>query len=307
VKKHKILSILGIMSGAIFSVTACNGAAPEITPVSTTPVETSAPIDAVNPTDILLTPTPTEVPLAAIVNGEGIPMALFQAELERYRLANPEVEISTAEQRLVLDSLIDTLLLAQAAQEAGYSLTELELQARLEALIIQAGGPEQFQGWLDANRYTQDSFFENLAWNAAAAWMRDQISAEVPSTSEQVRARQVFLYNLEDAENVLDRLNAGTDFVTIAAEYDPIAAGELGWFPRGYLLQKEIEEAAFNLQPGEYSQVIETRLGYHLVEVIERQTDRLLEPDAQRILMRQAVLDWLETRRNQSAIEIKLP
>ena len=50
----------------------------------------------------------------------------------------------------------------------------------------------------------------------------------------------------------------GRILLSLAAEYDPVAEGELGWFPRGYLFDKELEDAAFGLQAGEYSQVIET-------------------------------------------------
>jgi peptidyl-prolyl cis-trans isomerase C len=304
VKRNNILScLLFVMILLIF--TACNTGVdqtPDISPtaeISATSLPESSPTPA--------PPTPTPEPLAASVNGEGISLADFEAELARYQAANPDVVLGEAERQLVLGSLVDTLLLAQAAFEAGYQPSEAEVQARLDSLIQEAGGMEVFQAWMATNYYTEDSFRRALGMNMAAAWQRDQISAAAPSTAEQVHARQIFLYNSEEAKNVLDRLQAGTDFVTIAAEVDPIAAGELGWFPRGYLLEPAVEEAAFALQPGEYSQVIETRLGFHIVQVIERQADRLLEPDAQMVLQRLAIREWLEANRSQSKLEIFLP
>lgn len=252
-------------------------------------------------------PTPTLEPLAVVVNGQPISLAEFEAELARYQEAFPQTEIGEAERQQVLDSLIETRLLAQGAEEAGFSLTEAELDARLTELIDRAGGQAAFDSWLAENSYTTQSFRQALASNAAAAWMRDRLAGQVPPTAEQVRARQIFLYNAEEAKNVLDRLQAGTDFVTIAAQTDPAAGGELGWFPRGYLLEPAVEEAAFALQPGEYSDVIETRLGFHIVQVIERQQDRPLEPDALRALQRNAVAEWLRTRWEQSSIEVLLP
>jgi peptidyl-prolyl cis-trans isomerase C len=283
---------------------ACSGGAPETTPAVTTPSGETTEATVPLPTDTPIPPTATPEPLAASVNGEGIPLAVYEAELARFQAAYTDQEMGAAEHQQVLDSLIDTVLLAQAAQENGFELSEAGLDERLNRLIEQSGGQESFQNWLNNNGYDQDSFRQALALNAAAAWYRDQLMAAVPSTAEQVHARQIFLYNSEDAKNVLERLNAGTNFVTIATETDPVAAGELGWFPRGYLLEPEIEAAAFSLQPGEYSDVIETRLGFHIIQVIERQADRPLDPDARRALQRKAVMDWLQAQRESSTIEI---
>jgi peptidyl-prolyl cis-trans isomerase C len=303
----KLATWLLLFAILIGLLSACSKGAPAGTSPATTAIPVGTETIIPLPSDTPESPTPTSEPLVATVNGEGISLSVFDAELARYQAAHPGVEIGQAERQLVLDSLVDTRLLAQGAQEAGFQLSEQDLQSRLDNLIEQAGGAEAFQGWLAQNDYDKVSFQQDLALNAAAAWMRDQIAAQVPGTAEQVHARQIFLYNSEDAKNVLDRLNAGTDFVTIATEVDPVAAGELGWFPRGYLLEPEIEAAAFDLQAGEYSQVIETRLGYHILQVIERQADRPLEPDALRVLQHKAVQDWLQERRTVSTVEVHLP
>lgn len=289
----------------LYWLTACSGASPlTSTPVVTAEMngeETSVP------TATVALPTPTQEPLAALVNGEGILLATFDAELARYQSAFPEKEIGDTERQRVLDSLIDTQLLAQAAEQSGFKLSEEELDARLVSLVENSGGQETFQTWLIDNFYDELSFRDALRLNAAAAWMRDNLAAAVNSTAEQVHARQIFLYNSEDAKNVLERLDAGTEFVTIAAQTDPIAAGELGWFPRGYLLEPKIEDAAFALQAGEYSQVIETDLGYHIIQVIERQENRPLDVDALHSLQRAAVRNWLQEKRASSNVSILLP
>ena len=88
------------------------------------------------------------------------------------------------------------------------------------------------------------------------------------------------------------------------AIYDPQTMGELGWFPRGYLVDPKLDEAAFSLQPGEYSNIVETRVGFHILQVLERDPDRLLEPDARLIFQEKALQDWIEAHRNQSEIVI---
>jgi parvulin-like peptidyl-prolyl isomerase len=157
------------------------------------------------------------------------------------------------------------------------------------------------------NLYTEAELHQALRRAVEAAWMRDTIAAGVPETAEQVHARQILLYNSTEANQVYSQLESGNDFADLAATYDPVAEGELGWFPRGYLTQPAVEEAAFALEPGQYSTVIETPLGYHIIQVIEKDPQHSLSPDARLALQQQAVKDWLQTQRSQSTIEILLP
>jgi parvulin-like peptidyl-prolyl isomerase len=137
--------------------------------------------------------------------------------------------------------------------------------------------------------------------------MRDKIVAELPAAVEQVLARQILLYNSDAAAEALARLTAGEDFAALAAEYDPLTKGDLGWFPRGYLLDPALEEAAFSLQPGERSDIIETALGFHILQIIERDPARPLEQDARLALQSQHIQAWLAERRANSDIQILLP
>jgi parvulin-like peptidyl-prolyl isomerase len=137
--------------------------------------------------------------------------------------------------------------------------------------------------------------------------MRDTIIAQVPETAEQVNARQILLYNSTEAEAAYARLEAGEAFETLAAEYDPLTKGSLGWFPRGYLNVAELDEVVFSLEPGDYSPVIQTPLGYHIVQLLERNPERPLTADARRVLQTQALSQWLQSRRGRSEIIILVP
>jgi parvulin-like peptidyl-prolyl isomerase len=70
------------------------------------------------------------------------------------------------------------------------------------------------------------------------------------------------------------------------------------------LTETELEQAVFSLQPGEHSAVIHTRLGYHILEVTERDTHHPLDPDARLALQTQSLEQWLAKRRSQSEIKI---
>ncbi len=293
-----VLVLAGVLWGcgdSTSSPTNANMASPQV--VSNTATPTLTPIPP--------TPTPTPEPLAATVNGEKITLAEYQAELERFKASNPE--FSNDVEALVINDLIDQVLLAQGAREKGFVVDEAMVEERIKELIDETGGEQAFSKWLEVNHYTLDGFSRALQRTMASAWMRDYIIASVPMEMEQVHALQILLRTKDEAIEVLAQLESGKDFATLALTYDPVSLGDLGWFPRGYLTDIKLEEAAFSLQPDEVSDIIETPLGYHILKVIERDPRRPLEPDAHMVLQRKALFNWLEQKRAQSEIVILLP
>jgi len=204
--------------------------------------------------------------------------------------------------QVVLDDLIAQILLAQAARADGFEITEVDLGSRIDALASEVGGEDALAVWQSEQGYTGDSFRSSLKRAVEAAWMRDKIIAALPGTAEQVHVQQILLYNEDAARKVADQLNAGANFSDLAVLYDPNTGGELGWFPRGYLLEPEIEVAAFSLEPGQYSDVIATEVGYHILFVVERNPQHPLSPDAHLVMQEKALLDWLSQRRAESDI-----
>lgn len=270
----------------------------------TIPISSNTP--SPTPTETPLPPSPTPIPLAATVNGEAIPLDEFEAQLAQFMSAQGELStLDESEARTtVLNDLIDQSLLAQAAHREGFMVDDESLQLRVESLVEQVTGEQSLQEWIQTQGYNQESFESALRRSIEAAWMRDQIISEVPSTAEQVHARQILVYDIGEANQVLRELQSGKDFATLTALYDPQTLGDLGWFPRGYLVDPKLDEAAFSLQPEEYSEIIETRVGFHILQVIERDPDRLLDPDARLVWQEKALQEWIETQRSQSEIVI---
>jgi peptidyl-prolyl cis-trans isomerase C len=256
------------------------------------------------------TPTSTPMPVAAIVNGEPIFLSYFEHEVQRYRASlDPKIQLPTDAEvnQIVLDSLVDQALLSQAARANDFSLDEVGVQARIDDLVAQLGSNEALSQWMLTNFYDDSEFRMALKLAAEAAWQRDQIAASVPEKVEQAHVRQIITQTQDNAEIVLLELGAGTDFDFIAVRYSPLTGGELGWFPRGYLNYPEIEEAAFTLPVGSYSQVISTEIGYHIIKVIERDSDHPLTTDALISLQKKALSDWLGQARSAASIEVSLP
>ena len=270
------------------------------TPPATLSSPRTPPASTTTPTSFQ--PSATPAPLVAKVNGDGITRPDYEAELARYQ-ASVGTDLAPDDKQLVLNDMIDELLLAQGAAEAGFTPDDSVVQDHISRL----GSEQDLNQWIASHGYTQESFRRDLAQSIAAAWMRDQIIAKVPETADQVHARQILLNNSDQATAALNQLRSGADFADLAAQYDPVTKGDLGWFPRGYLLEPELEQAAFNLQPDETSDVIKTDTGYHILQVIERDPQHPLTPDARRVLQSKALQNWLEQRRNQSEIQVLLP
>lgn len=83
----------------------------------------------------------------------------------------------------------------------------------------------------------------------------------------------------EKALTIQNKLKEGENFADLARKYseDPGSAangGTLGFVSRGTLV-KEFEEVAFGLEPGQISDIVQTQFGFHIIQLIERQGERI--------------------------------
>ena len=293
IHRMKRLSLFSILL-ALVLLSACS---------SSTPTATLTPTNTVTP----MPPTPTSLPMALRVNGEGILLSDYQASLNRLIQAQTDQNItanSEEQKNQVLQNYIDQLLLAQAAIQAGYNVDDAAVQARIDLLITEIGGVDQLTSWQTAYGYTDESFKAAERLEMLAIWQRDQIINAVPVTAEQIHAQQMLFQDEANANAAYQKLQDGMNFAELALIYDPVLGGDIGWFARGGLTQPDVAAAAFALQPGEYSQVIKSSFGYHIIYVIDRETQHPLSVEARRNLQLQALTKWLEDARAASTIEI---
>ena len=143
------------------------------------------------------------------------------------------------------------------------------------------------QARLLASMYEEEALAESVKATPA------EIDAYVKShPEEQVHARHI-LISIKTPEapsddaldkpqarakagELLKRIRAGEDFGSLAKEFskDPGSkenGGDLGWFGRGRMVP-EFEKAAFALQPGQVSDIVESQFGFHIIKVDERRS-----------------------------------
>ncbi len=285
--------------------TACGPAmATSIPPTSVPPSPTVATALA-DPTAALATPTP-EPPLAALVNGQPIYLANYDRKLAQYEASllaqgidpsSPEEQAYARER--VLNVMIEQVLTEQAAAEAGIAISDATVEAEMQAMIQVAGGEDALKATLAEWGQTYDDFWQDVRIGLIGMAMTQRIVDAVPTTTEHVHARHIQVDTIQEAESILARLEAGADFAALASAHSQdnntrASGGDLGFFPRGILVAPELEEAAFALQPGQFSQVVSSELGYHIVQVVERDPARPVDPESLRFLQDRAVQEWVE-------------
>ncbi len=269
------------------------------------PVPTAAP------------PTPTQEPLAATVNGVKITLADYERQIALYEtsMAAAGQDPSTTEgqqalaeaRQWILDQMIDQVLIEQAAAQTGITVTDEQVDQTIENLK-QEIGEEALAQRVQNEGMTMEEMRSQLRREMIALEMMNHVVNQVPTQAEHIHARHILFNNEEEARQVLAQLQAGADFATLAQTYSKdestrASGGDLGYFPKGILTSPEVEAVAFQLQPGQFSDVIQSALGYHIIQVLDRQPDMAVTPENLRLLQSTARTQWLETLRAQATIE----
>lgn len=308
-----LLAILSLMS-------ACDTLTPASVPSvpTDTPQAGEAVVEATAVTATEIPPTATMEPLAALVNGDAIPLAEFEQQVARYEASmvaarqDPETPVGQEAlaqgRRWVLDLMIEQKLIEQQAAKEGIVIDDSDVVATIESLRNEIG-EEAFDDWLTREAMSLEEMQEQLRADMLATEMANRVAQAVPTHAEHVHARHIVVGTEEEARQILSQLQAGGDFAALARTYSQDVStrdlgGDLGFFPPGVLTSSEVEAAAFSLQPGQLSDVIESELGYHIVQVVERVDDQEISADNQRLLRDQAVREWLDELRTSADIQV---
>ncbi len=248
--REEIANSLGLVTEPQATATAQAQIDATATAAAWTPTPT-ATVDASNPVTATATPIPTPPvpPTPAILTD-----TLYAETLDAFQKSLQQVAGFTLDE---YKQLIRARLLREKLQEViadeRVATTEEAVHARHILLRIREPAP------------TPTPLPEGVTPTPTPEGMPTPTPTPEPRNEEQTLAL---------ANELRQRLLNGEDFAKLAAEYsdDPGSAaqgGDLGWFGRGRMVSP-FEEAAFSLPVGEISEPVKTDFGYHIIQVLER-------------------------------------
>lgn len=204
-------------------------------------------------------------------------LMLHQAEVD-------SVEVTDDEVNREMDNRIRYMISAYGSQEMlekqmRRSLSEIKSYYKdvIKENIMIAQIEQKLTGSITVTPREVVDFYNSIPKDSLPTIEQEYVFSQIvktPEVSEEEKERVKSKLN-----EYRDRILKGSKFSTIATLYseDPASAkkgGELGFFSRGQMVG-EFENAAFALQDGEISPIIETKYGYHIIQMIERRGNQV--------------------------------
>jgi peptidyl-prolyl cis-trans isomerase C len=227
----------------------------------------------------------------AVVNGEPIPFAAFERELQQLRVGGEGSGPTDVLRASIVDGLVARTLLLQQARARGIAVGAEQVDRAFLALRSEYPGTSfddmlaqerlsvaelrtRLRDQLTIEKLFQDEVFprvqvpdeEVAAWYAAHPGEQEE--------PERVHARQIVVQTREEAARLRDEVRRKPATFAAVASRASIApegkrGGDLGWFGKGQGMP-EVFDVCFRLQPNAISDVVPSPFGFHVFQVIEK-------------------------------------
>lgn len=258
--------------------------------------------------------------VVATVNGEDITKGqLMEALWSRYAIPS-------------LTDLIDKTIIRQAGEEAGVDVSEADIDEKVEELKTRMPPEMTFDQFLSQYNMTEDQLRNELATSVYVERAAGQdISVTDQDLAGYIRARHILLSTQKPGQTpeereqteqetkarleqiIADIKEGKITFAEAAQQHseDPGSrdkGGDLGFFKRG-VMDKEFENAAFNLKAGEMSEPVKSFYGYHVIQVEELGRDaegeerEKLEESIRQERLRPAMTAWYMRVKQNADVE----
>jgi peptidyl-prolyl cis-trans isomerase SurA len=249
----------------------------------------------------------------------------------------------------LLNRMIDNLLMEQESRKTGITVRSEEVTDAINDMQKQQKiSPDEFRKAMQREGITLDAYRKDIRDQLVRLKLiRRDIKSKVAVTEEEigeyyrkhredydgkeaVRIRQILLLLPKeenpatkeklraDADAIHTRLLNGEPFEPLSAKFSqgPAAAegGDIGYIEKG-MIHSEVEDAAFSLPLNQISGVIESSVGFHIIQVVDRRGAGLkaiknvreeIREKIDREKMEKKFGEWMVELRKKSHIEIKL-
>jgi peptidyl-prolyl cis-trans isomerase C len=252
---------------------------------------------------------------AASVNGKPISksqyerdLSVFQKQAAQKGQQLSDADLTTVKNR-ILENLIDTEVLYQQSQKEGVKVDDQAINDQIETIKKRFSDEAAYKKALEGMGVSEKEIRAQIQRGLAINQLLDNnVGQKITVTEEeskkyynnnpnmfkqpeQVKASHILIKVAPDAEEsikvqarkkietVQKKVRQGEDFGLLAKANSegPTAQrdGDLGYFHRGRMA-KPFEDAAFALNVGEVSGIVETQFGYHLIKVTDKKPARTI-------------------------------
>ncbi len=244
---HPLALALLALALLTLGLSACqpDGGQPASTTTQPSAGDSSAPLVSVN--------RPDHSPVLAKVNGQPISQAMLDAYAEErgLKLKNKK------DYQQALDNVIDLFVMATAGREQDLH-NKLRFQQRLAIKENTLLSNELITVWVKQHPISDEEIQQEYERQVQLAG------------TLQYRLHHILLRTAEEAQQVMDQLKNGRDFLAIVQDYKQVQgseAGELGWVDKSQL-PAPLADALNEMKKGDTSpEPVQTQFGWHVLYV----------------------------------------
>jgi parvulin-like peptidyl-prolyl isomerase len=287
----------------------------------------------------LSSPSYADESFVAKVNGVGIPKQELEAQVERMipRLSfhGGVSDEKRAEYReKALNGLIDRELQYQEAMGKGMTPDKREVKAVMSEIRDRFKSKKEYRDTMEKAGMTENSLKKQVEKGVLVQELikktvtdpsrfseekvKDYYDANMTKfvQPESVKIRIISTKDEKKAQEILAKVKAGNDFGDIAARMSEdgfrIKGGDMGYIHRGRIYP-ELEKAAFELKPGEVSELIRSEETWFVVKVEDKMPARQvgfdeikgkLKKDLETAREEELRTKWISDLRAKAKIEI---
>lgn len=207
------------------------------------------------------------------------------------------------QQRQMLNKLVEDIVIAHMAKAWGITLSDDAVSAAVDRPMEEMGTRDQvveklqrLYGW------TLDDFERNVV---RPQLLREKVMEKYDADNEVTQGMR------DKIAQAKKELDDGRTFDDVAKKYSEgstmAEGGIMGWFADGQM-QDEIGEQVFTMKKGEYTDVVETPLGLHIVRVNDtaQEGDKRLVHVSQIVVKKKSFATFLEERLRDVAVRLYL-